>query len=217
MSDTSDVYKNRHHAHHFESAAAEFEASKQGVWVFLVNEVLFFAGLFVAYAIYRASNPTLLEECHKFLNWKLGATNTVVLICSSLTMAMGVTAAQKGDNKKTARMLLITILLACVFLVIKYFEYSHKIHIGLLPGGLFHNAELTHPKAPQFFSIYFVLTGLHGIHVVGGIAVLLWIYLRARRREFSPEYFTPVECVGLYWHFVDLVWIYLFPLLYLAS
>lgn len=206
-----------HHAHHFESAAAEFDASKQGLWVFLVNEVLFFAGLFVAYAIYRISNPDLLSQTHKFLNWKLGATNTVVLICSSLTMAMGVTAAQKGQQKKSANMILLTILLACVFLVIKYFEYMHKIHDGLLPGGLFTNTHLTHPKAPQFFSVYFVLTGLHGIHVIGGIVVLAWIYMRARRGDFTENYYTPVECTGLYWHFVDLVWIYLFPLLYLAS
>ncbi|MCM0606772.1 MAG: cytochrome c oxidase subunit 3 family protein [Xanthomonadaceae bacterium] len=206
-----------HHAHHFESAAAEFEASKQGLWVFLVNEVLFFAGLFVAYAIYRILNPDLMHEAHKYLNWKLGATNTVVLICSSLTMALGVTAAQKGQQKKSANLILVTILLACVFLVIKYFEYMHKIHEGLLPGGLFSYHEPIHPKAPQFFSVYFVLTGLHGIHVIGGIVVLAWIYMRTLRGEFTDKYFTPVECTGLYWHFVDLVWIYLFPLLYLAS
>jgi len=207
----------RHHAHHFDSAQAEFEASKQGLWVFLVNEVLFFSGLFVAYAIYRVGNPDLLKECHHFLNWKLGATNTAVLIGSSLTMALGVTYAQKGEQKKSANMILLTILCAFGFLVIKYIEYSHKFHDGLLPGALFHNHELTHPKAPQFFSIYFVLTGLHGIHVVGGIVVLFWIWIRTLKKEFTPEYFTPVECVGLYWHFVDLVWIYLFPLLYLAS
>lgn len=206
-----------HHAHHFDSAAAEFEASKQGLWVFLVNEVLFFAGLFVAYTIYRVLNPDLLNQAHHFLNWKLGATNTVVLICSSLTMALGVTYAQTGQQKKSANMILLTILLACVFLVIKYMEYSHKIHEGLLPGGYFTNTHLTHPKAPQFFSIYFVLTGLHGIHVIGGIAVLIWIYIRSLRGDFTENYFTPVECTGLYWHFVDLVWIYLFPLLYLAS
>jgi cytochrome c oxidase subunit 3 len=159
----------------------------------------------------------MFHEAHKALNVKMGALNTAVLITSSLTMVLGVSAAQRGQRKKSATMLVCTLLLACCFLVIKYFEYSHKIHEGLLPGGYFHNEEFHHPKTPLFFSLYFIMTGIHGLHVVIGMGLISWILIRTQRKEFSPAYFTPVELVGFYWHFVDLVWIYLFPLLYLIS
>jgi cytochrome c oxidase subunit III len=214
MSSTSHAH---HHAHHFESAEHELEASKEGMWIFLLTEVLFFGGLFCAYAVFRAMYPEMFHEAHKMLNWKMGATNTVVLITSSLTMAMAVSACQKGQRNKAIINLILTFLLACCFLVVKYFEYEHKIHDGLLPGALFHNTELTHPKAPLFFSIYFGTTGLHGFHVICGMFAILWLLWRAIRGDFDTGYFMPVEMVGLYWHFVDLVWIFLFPLLYLVS
>ena len=213
---TSAAAKVKHvFAHHFKSGEHEFDACKVGMWLFLLQEVLFFAPLFVGYAIFRGLYPESFFEASLLLNWKLGALNTVVLITSSFTMALGVNAAQRGLNAKTARYLLITIILACVFLVVKYFEYAHKIHDGLLPAGIYTYEGTNHPKTPIFFSLYFMMTGLHGIHVLVGIGILVWIMLRAKKNEFSPEFYTPVELVGLYWHFVDLVWIYLFPLLYL--
>jgi cytochrome c oxidase subunit 3 len=209
---------HHHHAHHFESAEAEFEASKQGMWVFLVTEVLMLGGLFVAYAIFRGLYPEMFKEAHKMLNVKLGATNTVVLITSSLTMALGVSSAQRGQRGRSLFMLGATFALACCFLVVKYFEYSHKIHDGLLPAGFFTNPHLIgEAKAPLFFSMYFVMTGLHGLHVLIGMGLIAWIMLRTRKGEFTPHFYTPVELVGFYWHFVDLVWIYLFPLLYLVG
>ncbi len=215
--DAPDTIGTHHHAHHFANANEEFEASKQGMWLFMVTEVLMLGAIFVAYAIFRSLYPDMFHEAHQLLNVKLGTLNTAVLITSSLTMALGVAAAQRGQNVKCGRYLLLTILLAGAFLVVKYFEYEHKIHEGILPAGFYTYEGLKHPKAPLFFSLYFVLTGLHGLHVLIGMGLIFWIYLRARKRQFSAQYYTPVELVGFYWHFVDLVWIYLFPLLYLVS
>ena len=206
-----------HHAHHFSSAEHEFETCKQGMWLFLLQEVLFFSPFFVAYFIFRHLYYDAFMEAHHFLDWKMGALNTVVLLTSSFTMAAAVTASQTGDKARLVRNLWLTIIFAFVFLVVKYFEYSAKIHHGLLPGALFNNPEVKSAQAPLFFSLYFGITGLHGVHVIGGIVALFWILKRANKGEFGPQFFTPVEMVGLYWHFVDLVWIYLFPLLYLVS
>ncbi len=216
MSENINMSK-REHAHHFDSMEHEFESSKQGLWLFLVQEVLFFAGIFLAYTIVRTLHPDMFHEASKTLDPKMGGLNTIVLILSSLTMALAVSSAQRGLKGRTVRFLIATWLLAGVFLVVKYFEYAHKIHEGMLPGGLYHFEGLTHPKAHMFFSVYFVATGVHGIHVIGGMVAIAWLIRRAARGEFGPNYFTPVEMVGLYWHFVDLVWIYLFPLLYLVG
>lgn len=214
----AELAHEHHHAHHFGSADDEFEACKQGMWVFLVTEVLMIGGLFVAYGIFRGLYPEMFQEAHRMLNWKLGATNTIVLILSSLTMVLGVTSAQRGHREKSMSYLFLTLILASCFLVVKYFEYTHKIHDGLLPGGFFTNAELKDvPKVSLFFSLYFVMTGIHGLHVIVGMGLIAWILKRTANREFSPHYYTPVELVGFYWHFVDLVWIYLFPLLYLVG
>lgn len=206
-----------HHAHHFASADDEFEAAKQGMWIFLVTEVLMFGGLFVAYGIFRGMYPEMFHEAHHHLAVKMGAINTVVLITSSLTMVLAVTSTQRGRRDQAILYLIFTFILASCFLVVKYFEYSHKFHDGLLPGGFFSNHELTNPKTPLFFSLYFMMTGLHGIHVLIGMGIIAWILKRTIKGEFSPHYYTPVELVGFYWHFVDLVWIYLFPLLYLVG
>ncbi len=206
-----------HHAHHFASADDEFEASKQGMWIFLVTEVLMFGGLFVAYGILRGLYPEMVHEAHKLLAVKMGAINTVVLISSSITMALAVSSTQKGQRSRAIMYLVATILFACCFLVVKYFEYSAKFHHGLLPGAHFVNDELKDPKSPLFFSLYFMMTGLHMIHVLLGMGVIGWVLRRTIRREFGPSFYTPVELVGFYWHFVDLVWIYLFPLLYLVG
>ncbi|MCZ7587026.1 MAG: cytochrome c oxidase subunit 3 family protein [Deltaproteobacteria bacterium] len=201
--------------HHFYTVEQQASAAKFGMWLFLAQEILFFSGLFLAYAAYRFFYPDTFLHAHEHLSVPMGATNTVVLITSSLTMALGVRAAQMGERKKTVGYLAATILFACVFLVIKYFEYSHKFHDGLLPGKYF--SHLGMEGEPQiFFGIYFVLTGLHGLHVLVGIGVLLWVMILAQKGRFSPDYYSPVENVGLYWHLVDLIWIFLFPLLYLV-
>jgi cytochrome c oxidase subunit 3 len=206
-----------HFAHHFATADDEFEAAKQGMWLFLVTEVLMFGGLFVAYGIFHGLYPAMFKECHEFLNVKLGATNTVVLITSSLTMALAVSATQRGKRDRAILLLTSTFMLACCFLVIKYFEWSHKFHEGLLPGKHFTNTEIHAKKADLFFSLYFVMTGLHGFHVIVGMCLIAWLIKRTVKKELGPQYYTPTELVGFYWHFVDLVWIYLFPLLYLVN
>ena len=215
MTELAEPSTEHKYAHHFENVNHEFDSCKVGMWLFLLQEVLFFAPLFVMYAILRIMYPEAFLESSLLLDWKLGALNTAALITSSYTMVLGVNAAQRGRKDDTVKYLIITILLACVFLVVKYFEYSHKIHEGILPAKYFTYEGIKHAKTPLFFSLYFMMTGLHGLHVLIGIGILLWILLRAKKGEFGPQYFTPVELVGLYWHFVDLVWIYLFPLLYL--
>jgi cytochrome c oxidase subunit 3 len=217
MSSTHVTTGGHQHAHHFKSAADEFEASKQGMWLFMVTEVLMFGGLFVAYAMFRSMYPAMFHEASHHLAKNLGLTNTIILITSSLTMVLAVIASQKGQKGKILMYLGITFLLSCGFLVVKYFEYSSKIHHGLLPGGLFTNTELTHPKTPLFFSLYFVMTGIHAFHVIVGMGLMVWLAIRTMRNEFSPAFYTPVELVGFYWHFVDMVWIFLFPLMYLVG
>ncbi len=229
-------------AHHFDTPQQQFSAAKLGMWLFLAQELLFFSGLFVAYGVYRVAHPEAFSVGSHLLDWKLGALNTVVLLLSSFTAAMAVRSAQLGEGAKpgfnrTAQWLVATILLACVFMVVKYLEYTHKIHVGTLPGQFFQPtaeglAELqaaigrTPPEMGvtevpfhirSFLGIYFVMTGVHGLHVLIGIGVFTWIALRAMKGEFGKEYFTPVDLGALYWHLVDLIWIYLFPLLYLID
>jgi len=217
MSD-ANVGQVHHHAHHFASAEDEFEASKQGMWLFLVTEVLMFGGLFVAYVLFKGMYPEAFLEAHKLLQVKMGAINTVFLISSSLTMVLAVGAAQRGQRDRSILFLAITFLFACGFLVIKYFEYTHKFHDGIFPAGFFTFEGLKHAeKGKLFFSLYFVMTGLHGVHVLIGMGLIAWLLRRSIRGDFSPQYYTPMELVGFYWHFVDLVWIYLFPLLYLVG
>lgn len=211
-------------AHHFDTPAQQFDAAKLGMWAFLVQELLFFSGLFVAYGVYRSWYPEMFRAASHQLDKIMGGTNTIVLLFSSFTAAMAVRSSQLGKKKETGNYLLITIACACVFLVIKYFEYTHKFHAGLLPSRYFHphaehlvaGAPPLPPNAGSFFGIYFMMTGVHGVHVLIGIGVLIWIWIRNNRGEFSKEFFTPVDIAALYWHLVDLVWIYLFPLLYLV-
>ena len=212
-------------AHHFDTVAQQEASAKLGMWVFLSTEVLMFSGLFLAYAYARWMYPEMMLEAHHHLSIPLGGLNTVVLITSSLTMALAVRAASLDDRENTVRLLAITILCAGIFMVVKYFEYSAKIEHGLLPGVFYTAdyaaADILTPDpvgGPHlFFAIYFFMTGLHGVHVVVGIGVLSWILLRARRGDFSSSWYAPVENAGLYWHLVDLVWIFLFPLLYLVK
>lgn len=196
------------------------DTSKIGMWLFLATEVLLFGGLFVGFGLMQARYPQEFLEAHEHLQKPLGSLNTIVLLFSSWTMVMGVMASKRGDNKKLMRYLAITIVCALVFLTIKYFEYAHKFEDGLLPGHWYtHKGDLlplSHGYA-TFFAFYFMMTGLHAIHIIAGIAVLSWIFVRAKRNEFSKDYYTPVDLVGLYWHLVDMIWIYLFPLYYLIK
>jgi cytochrome c oxidase subunit III len=209
---------NFHVAHHFDSADTQFDSGRLGIWIFLVTEILFFGGMFCAFAVFRSWYFDAFKEAHHHLDKVMGAVNTVVLICSSLTMALGVRSAQQSNTRRTVLMLALTIAFACTFLVIKYFEYSHKFHDGLLPGKFFTAEGFETGKAAGiFFAVYFMMTGVHGLHVVIGIGLIAWILIRASRHEFSSRYYAPVEGVGLYWHLVDLIWIYLFPLLYLVG
>ena len=283
-------------AHHFDTPKHQFESGKLGIWIFLVTEVLFFGGLFCAYAVYRGLHPEIFVYAHYYLDTFWGAVNTGVLIVSSLTAAWAVRNAQLGEQKKLVTNIIVTIVLACCFLCVKYIEYSHKFHDNVLPGRHFnpthevwelesykkahgehagghaeHGGEAAAPpgsdvdaharaqtaataptdttsvaqpaqpgaqpsaaaageaatkKAPAgalerprhasvFFSIYFFMTGLHGVHVIAGIITWLWLLRRALRGEFGPQHFGAVDYAALYWHLVDLIWIYLFPLLYL--
>lgn len=204
-------------AHHFTEVEQQRESAKLGMWIFLLTEILLFGGLFVAYAVYRAWNPEMFFNAHKQLNVYLGTLNTIVLITSSLTVALAIRNIQLNNRKRSMQLLVATIVLAGVFLVVKYFEYSHKFHLGQLPGKYYSFEGLQGTNPHVFFSIYFLMTGLHGIHVILGMAVIGWVLYRTYKNHFSAEYYTPVEMVGLYWHLVDLIWIYLFPLFYLIG
>ena len=268
-----------HLQHHFDNDRQQFSASKLGMWLFLATEILLFAGLFVAYAVYRSNHPEIFIYASQFLDTTLGGINTMVLLLSSFTMAWGVRAAQLGQKKLLVSLLAITLLGGFGFLGIKYVEYEAKWKHGLLWGVNF-NPDPTHgdhapdpegpshapdaaeakntsePEAPKpagpateptvvppsatgpagtvepddgvdhdtgvqpenvqiFFGIYFLMTGLHGIHVLVGMSLIFWILLKSMGGAYGPKYFTPVDLVGLYWHLVDLIWIFLFPLLYL--
>ncbi len=202
---------------HFTDVEQQFDTAKLGMWTFLATEILMFGGLFVGYALMFSMHPEAFHAGHHHLNVNLGVVNTAVLIFSSLTMALAVRSAQTSNKRGVVINLLITIACACAFLVVKYFEYSHKYHEGLLPGKFYTFAEGYVPHIETYFALYFMLTGLHGIHVTVGIALLAWILINALKGKYNSAYYTQVELVGLYWHLVDLIWIYLFPLLYLVS
>lgn len=212
----SASHSNANHSPWFRSAGHEFESQKFGMWLFLVQEVMLFGGLFVGFIIYNYLYPEMFREAHHHLDKKLGALNTVFLLVSSLTMVLAVGYTQRNQTKKAMWNLLFTFLLAGAFMVVKYFEYSHKIHDGLLPGKYFTATGFESPNAYLFFTLYFVMTGLHGIHVLGGMFAILWLMWRMSKGHFSAEKFGAVEFVGLYWHLVDLIWIFLFPMLYLV-
>jgi len=206
------------HAHHFDDALQQREASTLGMWIFLVTEVMFFGGLFTAYVTYRALYPDAFAHASHHLDVVLGTFNTAVLISSSLTMALAVHAAQVGRRGRLVACLFLTALLGATFLVVKVVEYAEKFEHHLVPGPAFAWPESAEaPNVQLFYSLYFAMTGLHALHMVIGLGILTWLILGARRGRFGPTYATPVEVSGLYWHFVDIVWIFLFPLLYLIG
>jgi len=186
------------------------------MWTFLITEILFFGGLFAGYAEYRSRFPEAFAHGSHHLDIVLGTINTAVLITSSLTMAMGVHAAQLGRRKKTTVFLLLTIVFGLVFLGIKAVEYWHKYEEGLIPGAGF-GLQGEDRQQMLFFAFYFLMTGMHALHMVIGVGIVGIIAFFAWRGRYTPDYYGPVEVTGLYWHFVDIVWIFLFPLLYLIG
>lgn len=251
--------------HHFETAQQQKEAATLGMWAFLVTEIMLFGGIFMAYIVYRWAYPDVWAEAAHHLNTPLGTVNTVVLLVSSLTVALAVNAAENGNRSRLIQLLLVTMVLGVGFLGIKGFEYSEKFahcagaanplawatggeRLGetecLVPGrsfifpeahggeggGATESAVQVEPtghsqgevvggqRTPYqlFYFLYFVATGLHAVHMLVGLSVMTWLLVGALRRRFTPAYFTPVEIGGLYWHLIDIVWVFLFPLFYLV-
>jgi cytochrome c oxidase subunit 3 len=260
-----------HLKHYFVSSEQQFDAAKLGMWLFLVTEILLFGGMFVAYGIYRAMYPELFTEASTQLDTVMGGVNTLVLLASSLTVAWSIRAIQMNNRKLCTWLLVATIALAGGFMVIKYFEYTHKFDLGIYPGANFVYAEgtpftldaleadarvapagdhgtaaghgdgaapvddpgrvdqaavevhgigshgLQNQRAGLFFSIYYVMTGIHGLHVLIGMVAIGILAVKTWRGKYSDAWYTPIENVGLYWHVVDVIWIFLFPLMYLIS
>ena len=202
-------------AHHFESLEKQTHAARLGMWLFLATEVLLFTALFAAYGVYRFLYTEGFEQSSRAIETWIGLVNTIVLVTSSFTVAMGLDAATRGRGRRTALLWGVSVALALVFLGFKAVEYSHHFHEGQLPGRFYTFEGVQAPGAPIFFALYFLITGLHGIHVVIGMTVLTVVAVMAYRGKFSAEYHTPVELGGLYWHLVDLIWIFVFPLIYL--
>jgi cytochrome c oxidase subunit 3 len=203
--------------HHFDDLDQQREAAALGMWVFLATEVLFFGGLFAAYLIYRVWYPAAFGEASRSLDIYLGTVNTAILITSSLTMAMAVHAAALGRRTALLGFLVLTMVFGAAFLGIKGIEYYQKFVEHHIPGPGFQFDGRDPIHAQIFFSLYFMMTGLHALHMIIGMGLMLVMLVMAWRRMFSPEWHTPVEISGLYWHFVDIVWIFLFPLLYLVD
>jgi len=201
--------------HQFDTEAQQRETASLGMWVFLVTELMFFGGLFLVYIVYRYAYPRAFALGSHELDIVLGTTNTIVLIASSLTMALAVRSAQLGRRRSIIVCLVLTMILGSVFLGIKAYEYHHKYVERFVPGPDFHFPGEEHARI--FFSLYFAMTGLHALHMVIGIGVLAVMLVMGARGRFGPRYHNPIECSGLYWHFVDIVWIFLFPLLYLVG
>ncbi len=204
--------------HHFDDAEQQLESSTLGMWAFLATEVLFFGGMFCAYTIYRNIYHAAFESTSQFMNVTIGGFNTGVLICSSLTMALAVRAAQLGQKKALIWLLTLTLILGCVFLGLKADEYHEKFLDHHIPGPNFHYADPRYAQQAEiFFYLYFAMTGLHAVHMIIGAGLLITLIVMAARNRFISGWYTPVDMIGLYWHFVDIVWIFLFPLLYLIG
>ncbi len=213
----SDATTSGRLAHHFESLEQQHESALLGMWAFLAQEVMFFGGLFTCYVVYRNLYHDAFVEGSHHLDVFLGTVNTAVLIGSSLTIALGVRSAQLGRPRATAGFIGATIALALVFFGIKSVEYWAKYEHGLIPGLAWHPEPGASPQLGIFFGLYFVMTGMHALHMLIGLGLMVVVGWRALRGRYGPDNFIGVEVLGLYWHFVDLVWIFLFPLLYLLG
>jgi cytochrome c oxidase subunit 3 len=210
--------------HHFATEEQQRRAASLGMWLFLGTEIMFFGGMFCAYLIYRRLYYTEFAAGSRSLDVTLGAINTAVLICSSLTVALGVRAAQMGKRKLLVVLMLLTLVFGVAFLGIKGDEWATKFKEHHVPGASFHFERTSLDGKPidsqhiqLYFSLYFAMTGLHALHMIIGVGIFLYLMYHSWKGRYGPEYYTPVENGGLYWHFVDIVWIYLFPLLYLID
>lgn len=202
-------------APYFSNLQQQHEANTLGMWVFLGTEVMFLGSVFLAYAVYRFAYPEAFAAASRDLNLTLSTINTFLLLCSSLTMALAVHAAQTDKRKALVTFLLLTLLLGSAFLGVKGLEYAEEFRHNLFPGPNF--AFDGPPEAELFFGLYFAITGLHAIHMIIGMAVLVYFVFRAWQNHYSSENYDSVEMMGLYWHFVDIVWVFIFPLYYLID
>jgi cytochrome c oxidase subunit 3 len=221
------------HRHHFETVEQQREAGSFGMWLFLLTEIMFFGGLFFAYLLYRNWYYDAFAVASNQLSIPLGTANTMILITSGFFMALGVWAAEMRKRKMLVWTLILTVLFGIAFLGIKYDEYHEKWEKHHIPGAHFDIAEFINPAAygihenplpPDmaqrtqiFFFLYFAMTGMHALHMIIGVFILFWLIRRAQRGDFSSGYVAPIENFGLYWHFVDIIWLFLFPLLYLIN
>jgi len=213
--------------HHFANPEQQRDSASLGMWIFLATEVMFFGGLFCAYLIYRIWYYADFAAASKSINAALGGTNTAVLICSSLTVVLAIWAAEQSRRALMLAMLALTMFFGLCFLGIKGVEYHDKFVEHHVPGPTFsfeheqipgHPGQYANPQhAEIFFALYFIMTGLHALHMIVGLGIFTWLFVMAWKGRFTPEYHTPLEIGGLYWHFVDIIWIYLFPLLYLID
>jgi len=202
----------------FDTEAQQKDASTLGMWIFLITEVMFFGGMFTAYTVYRRAYSDAFAVASASLNVTIGAINTAVLLVSSFTMAMAVRAAQLGRRKTLILFLVATLIFGGIFLGVKAYEWNEKFEQHHVPGPSFHLEGVPQQgRAQLFFSLYFAMTGLHALHMVVGVAILSWLIWMAHKGRFTAQYNTPVDVAGLYWHFVDIIWIFLFPLLYLID
>ena len=212
------LWKRYRAAPHFRNKEEEFDAVKLGFWLFLATEVLLFSGLFCAYAVFRMLYPGAFVNGSGYLDWRFGGLNTVVLLVSSYTMAASIRAFQRDEQLRAKLNLLFTILCGAAFLFIKLkFEYMPKWSQGKRPGVLFDYPFSSDPYEHLWWSVYYSATGIHALHVIIGMSLIFWVFMRARKGMYGPTHYTGVEMSGLYWHLVDLVWIFLFPLLYLID
>jgi cytochrome c oxidase subunit 3 len=205
----------------FDTEAQQKDASTLGMWIFLITEIMFFGGMFAVYTVYRSWYPEVFAIASSSLNEIIGAANTAVLLLSSFTMVLAVRASQLGQQKMIVIFLILTLLFGGIFLGVKAYEWNEKFEEHHIPGMAAFHLDGVSPAdkghAQLFFSLYFGMTGLHALHMVIGVGLLLTLILQARRGKFSASYYTPVDMAGLYWHFVDIIWIFLFPLLYLID
>jgi cytochrome c oxidase subunit 3 len=213
----SSSHHPAHLAHQFDDVEQQRESSTLGMWTFLATEVMFLGAVIGAYTIYRLSYPLEFGAAASHLNVPLATLNTAVLLTSSFTMVLGVHAAQTGSRRGLILFLILTMIFGATFLGIKGYEYyrDYEEHLVPLKGFDFAFEGADPGKAKLFFNFYFALTGLHALHMIIGLGVLAVLVILAWRGKFSPEYYTPIEISGLYWHFVDVVWVFLFPILYL--
>ena len=204
----------------FDTAEQQKNASTLGMWIFLITEVMFFGGMFLAYTVYRHLYSLVFAMASSSLNAVIGAVNTAVLLCSSYTMVLAVRASQLGQRRALIVFLILTLILGFAFLGVKAYEWNEKFEEHHVPGASFHFEGMApdlQRNAQLFFSLYFAMTGLHALHMVVGVGILSYLVIQANKRKYSASYMTPVDVAGLYWHFVDIIWIFLFPLFYLID